>query len=285
MGFNVIYIVIKLGAIMKKTNYLNNKDILKEIHKSKNSFCSYVDPEFSNYDIIVNSTTEINEEIVKEAIYNREKKLCGEKYDENKLNGIKTKQDECWPVAGSISTTDVVFRVMTFDHIPDDLFKKKTPKTIADRKAKVNFPPFQHWKYNEEGTLICVGKSHWVGGLANGHFSIDHGKATQKLALMWMKLVERYSTRGNVRNYSYNDEMRGQAIVQLSQIGLQFNEAKSNNPFSYYTAVITNSFVKVINSEKQNQVIRDQILEMNGLDPSHSRLHDAEWEAAVKRNQ
>lgn len=602
---------------MRKTNYLNNKDILKEIHKSKNTFCSYIDPEFSSYDIIVNSVNEINDETVEEAIYNKSKRLCVEKYDAMKAQGIKVKQDECWPEPNSITRHNVVFRVMTFDHIPDEPHKKKNPKTIADVKTKVNFPPFQHWRYNEDNILVCVGKSHWIGGLENGHFSITHGKVTQKLALMWMKLVERYSTRGNVRNYcvdaetqaltdegwlgideisennkilsyengvmkwsniksvfrghhsglmhkmtlrgfdslvtpehkfvtvdgikkvellketdrlvllgeeevtthkkvysdelvelvgwivtegcyekgrkgkfskisvsqnrgphadrirnclnalkfvfsekansknnisfrisaedsriiknilpeknlnmefilnlttdqrrllietmidgdgwrtgqykryaqkckqhvdllqilcalsgirsnyhfkenvisygkptsyyvvnlftktknvarveninfhggknngrksgqvgkgkenhpnfpvepyndriwcpetefgsfvarrngtvyltgnSYNDEMRGQAIVQLSQIGLQFNEQKSNNPFSYYTSVITNSFVKVINSEKQNQNIRDEILEMNGLDPSHTRLHDAEWDAAVKRN-
>ena len=31
---------------MKRVNYLNNKDILKEIHKSKATFCSYVAPEY-----------------------------------------------------------------------------------------------------------------------------------------------------------------------------------------------------------------------------------------------
>jgi hypothetical protein len=37
----------------KKINYLNNKDILKEIHTSKNSYCSFVDPEYHRYDIII----------------------------------------------------------------------------------------------------------------------------------------------------------------------------------------------------------------------------------------
>ena len=71
-------------------------------------------------------------------------------------------------------------------------------------------------------------------------------KATNKLALMWMKLCDRYATRGNVRGYTYNDEMKGQAILQLAQIGLQFDESKSQNPFAYYTAAVTNSFVRVI---------------------------------------
>ena len=86
-----------------------------------------------------------------------------------------------------------------------------------------------------------------------------------------LKLCERYATRGNVRGYTYNDEMRGQAILQLTQIGLQFDESKSDNPFAYYTAAVTNSFVRIINIEKRNQNIRDDILEMNGMNPSWTR--------------
>ena len=36
----------------KKVNYLNNRDILKEIHRSKNTYCSYLDRETDHqYDI------------------------------------------------------------------------------------------------------------------------------------------------------------------------------------------------------------------------------------------
>jgi len=70
---------------------------------------------------------------------------------------------------------------------------------------------------------------------------------------------------------TYNEEMRGQALLQLSQIGLQFDEAKSQNPFAYYTAAITNSFTRILNLEKKSQNIRDDILEMNGLNPSWTR--------------
>ena len=172
---------------------------------------------------------------------------------------------------------------MTFDHIPDESGRKKKPKTVADTKVKLNFPPFQHYIFDEEDNFICVGKSHWEGGMENGAFNHKHGKATNKLAMMWMKLCDRYATRGNVRGYTYNDEMRGQAILQLAQIGLQFDESKSQNPFAYYTAAVTNSFVRVINIEKRAQNIRDDILEQNGLNPSYTRQHAGEWEAAVKR--
>ena len=172
---------------------------------------------------------------------------------------------------------------MTFDHIPLNATRKKNPKTVADGRDKVNFPPFQHWKFNENDELECVGKSHWRGTLDKGHFDKDRGQITDTLARMMLKLCERYATRGNVRGYTYNDEMKGQAILQLTQIGLQFDESKSDNPFAYFTAAVTNSFVRVINLEKRNQNIRDDILEMNGMNPSYTRLNDGEHEAAVKR--
>ena len=37
----------------KPVNYLNNKDILKEIHESKNSYCYFKDPSYHRYDFIV----------------------------------------------------------------------------------------------------------------------------------------------------------------------------------------------------------------------------------------
>ena len=89
--------------------------------------------------------------------------------------------------------------------------------------------------------------------------------------MMFMKLCERYGTRANWRGYTYNDEMQSQALMQLSQIGLQFDESKSENPFAYYTAAITNSFTRILNLEKKNQTIRDDLLEQNNMMPSFTR--------------
>ena len=106
---------------------------------------------------------------------------------------------------------------------------------------------------------------------------------TRKLAHMFMKLCERYATRSNWRGYTYNEEMRGQAILQLSQIGLQFDESKSENPFAYYTAAVTNSFTRVLNIEKKNQNIRDDMLEINGLTPSLTRQNRDEYAEETAR--
>ena len=264
-------------------NYLNNRDLLEEIHRSKNTYCSYTKPEYHQYDIILPSVEKINIRTVAEAKRNQAKRLGDIDYAARKAAGVKVKQADCEIDYRKIAKTDLIFRIMTYDHVPLNNVRKKNPKSVADHRDKVNFPPFQHWKFDENNELICVGKSHWTGSVAKGKFSKDHGQITNTLARMYIKLCERYATRGNVRGYTYNDEMRAQAILQLTQIGLQFNEAKSNNPFAYFTAAVTNSFVRIINIEKKMQNIRDDILEINGMNPSYSRTGAAEHAAAVKR--
>lgn len=267
-----------------KVNYLNNKDLLEEIHKSKNTFCSFEQSIYHQYDIILPSLEKINIRTIAEAKRNRAKRLGQEEYERRKSAGEKVKQADCEVDYKKIPKTDLVFRIMTFDHIPLNNTRKKNPKTTADHRDKVNFPPFQHWKFNNQDIIECVGKSHWRGDLEKGKFSKDHGEITPTLARMYIKLCERYATRGNVRGYTYNDEMKGQAILQLTQIGLQFDESKSNNPFAYFTAAVTNSFVRVINIEKRNQNIRDDLLEINGMNPSYTRTGEGDWANSVKRN-
>ena len=55
-----------------KTNYLNNRDILKQIHLSKNTYCTYTDPVTDHqYDIILPTVAKINQKTVAEARRNR----------------------------------------------------------------------------------------------------------------------------------------------------------------------------------------------------------------------
>ncbi len=250
---------------------------MAQIHASKNTYCSYVAPEDSQYDLIVQNLKKINSTAVAQARKAKAKRLTQEAWEAAKEAGLKKIKLADYTVSPrKIEKTDLVFRVMTFDHVPMDDERKRNPKTTADHHSKVNFPPFQHYRYDKKDKLVCVGKSHWVGGMNNGHFSSDHGKMTNQLALMYMKLCERYGTRANWRGYTYNDEMQSQALMQLSQIGLQFDESKSDNPFAYYTAAITNSFTRILNIEKKNQAIRDDLLEFNGMMPSFTRQNENE---------
>ena len=268
----------------RRQKYLNNRDLLAEIHKSKASFSSYTDPTYKQHDIILPSLDKINLRTIAEAKRNRAKRLGLEAFAKARISGDKkVKLADVTPDYKKIAKTDIVIRIMTFEHVPLAPGRKKTTKTTADSHEKVNFPPYQHWKFDEDDNLICVGKSHWVGGMHNGHFSKDHGRITENLGRMYIKLAERYAQRSNWRGYTYIEEMKGQAILQLSQIGLQFDESKSENPFAYYTAAVTNSFTRILNLEKKNQNIRDDLLEEHGLTPSMTRQNSAEFAGEVAR--
>jgi hypothetical protein len=273
-----------LPPTTKKVKYLNNRDLLAEIHKSKCSFSSFSKKEFSKQDIILPSLDKINIRSIAEAKRNQAKRIGLQTFSAARESGDKKiKLSECIPDYKTILKTSLVFRIMTYEHIPLSPGRKKTTKTTADSHDKVNFPPFQHWKFNDEGELICVGKSHWKGSVEKGKFSKDHGRITEELGKMFLKLSERYAQRANWRGYTYIEEMKGQAVLQLSQIGLQFDESKSENPFAYYTAAVTNSFTRILNIEKKNQNIRDDMLEEAGLTPSLTRQYQQEYAEETAR--
>ena len=273
----------------RRQNYLNNRDMLKQIHISKSNFSWFEDRErHHQYDVIIdnvkgdlNLENEIRE-LEAVARQNRADRLQKEAWD---LNTDKKKKQADFAVdPNSFEQSEIVFRVMTFEHIPDEPGRKANPKTVADHKVKLPFPPFKH--YIIDNSLIReVGISHHN---KNKEFDLTSGAITATLANMYIKLVERYSQRANWRGYTYIDEMRGQALLQLTQIGLQFNEDKSDNPFAYYTAAVNNSFTRVLNIEKKNQGIRDDLLEKAGQAPSWTRQLEHEmksqerWQKVVK---
>lgn len=267
--------VIEIVAPVKKINYLNNKDMLKEIHRSKNSFCEYIDPKYSDYDVIVENLQEIFlPEVQEKGKITRAARIAATAYeaalaanpnvskaDKPRLSEFKIKPD-------TLSVDDLVFRVLTFDHIPLAPGRKKNPKSTADSYMKLNFYPFKHFIIDSaDGKEKEVGRSHSKAG----KFNLERGSITNKLAKMFILMVNKYAQRGNWRGYTYLDEMKGQALLQLAMMGLQFDEYKSDNPFSYYTASVSNSFTRVLNLEKKNQDLRDDLLIDSGASPSFSR--------------
>lgn len=274
------------GQAMARTNYLNNRELLKEIHNSKVSFCSFTDDMYAMFDAIVYSVEDIDSKLIKQTLQDKADRLTKDR--KYKAKELKLKTPIIPVTVEELKVEELVFRVMCHEHIPVDEEKLKKAKTEEQKKIKTNFPPFRHYIVEsyivnrlgnyKELSFREVGKSHWEGGLSNGYFRMDHGMINDKLARMFMKLVERYAQRGNWRGYTYNDEMRSQALLQLSQVGLQFNEAKSSNPFSYYTETINNSFTRVLNMEKKSQNIRDDLLIANNATPSFSKQYEHEEE-------
>ncbi len=258
---------------MERIKYITNKDLLVEIHRSKQTYCWFLGTEYRNYDAIITSLDHLTPAFVEQTL-------------DRKHELIAKKGPAAWPAAfseGPITEDGLVFRLMTDEHLPLDDGKRRkrnASSPSAGNTVRCCFPPFKHFVLRE-GVPLEVGRSHWRGDLETGAFCADHGKINNRLAMMFMLLVERYSRRGNWRGYSYVDEMRSHALMQLSQIGLQFDESKSDNPFAFFTQVIKNCFTRVLNVERKNQHIRDDLLIMSGAAPSHTRqtAHEIEQRA------
>lgn len=276
----------------KRKKYLNNADLLREIHRSKMSYCWLLDSAYSMYDYIVFDESEITEELLDKAATERIKRLNSMTLDQIRsaegFTAKKTKEyaDEHGLLIDDVPRDEIVIRVITTEHIPAD---KKDPD-VAER---TNFEPFKHYIV-DDGELFEVARSHWRGDLESGEYSLTKGRITNELGKMFIKLAEEISHKPNYRNYTYLDEMMGDARIQLVKNALLFKEsilyravkpAVQLNPFAYYTSFVNNAFRSVLNAEKNVRNIRDDLLELHGFNPSHTRQIEIEITMLEQRLQ
>jgi len=230
----------------KKPKYhVTNKDLLEAIHECKLNWCDIFDKDCVDYDIIVNTKKDIfSEDIIQQAKETRAKRL---EID-----------------SSSIRFYDLVFRVMTYEHIPLRKKPKNKIKTEADKYTPLNFRPFKHYVIEDMDSkqIREVLRSH----SKDMEFSKTHGDITNKLGKLYDTLVEEYAKQPNWSGYSYIDEMKCDAIVQLVAMGLKFNEAESNNPFAYMTTTMYRSFINTWKREKKVSSVKNQILQSVGYD-------------------
>lgn len=276
----------------KRKKYLNNADLLREIHISKMSYCWVLDDAYNMYDYIVFDESEITEELLEVAKAERIKRLNNSTLDkiraEHTFTAKKTKEyaEEHNLLLTDVPIDEVVIRVICNEHIP---FIENNPD---DKKVRTNFEPFKHYIVDDAGVLYEVARSHWKGDLEDGEFSLTHGRQTNELGKMFIKLAEEISHKPNYRNYTYLDEMMGDARIQLVKNALLFTEsilykkvkpAVQLNPFAYYTSFVNNAFRSVLNSEKNVRNIRDDLLELHGFNPSHTRQIEIEMKMLERK--
>ena len=258
------------------SEYLNNNELLKEIHKSKLKWCEFfVDSFGTNYDIILDEKQSIfDDNIIRAA---KEQKIKRQETDDNPED---------------IDVHDLVFRVYTYEHIPPRKKKKNKIKREADKHEPVNFVPFKHYviKSYDDGTIKEIARSH----SKNEQFSKNHAQITESLARMYMMLVERYSQQSNWSNYTYLDEMKNNAILQLLNMGLKFNEKESKYAFTYMSTIIYRSFLNTLQKEKKVAHAKERVNQLEGLDPTfqeqaqheidkYHEEHDEENEVKILR--
>jgi hypothetical protein len=247
-----------------KINYLQNATLVELIRESKASFSEYDRPNYIHFDLFCNSLQELTPEFVQNGLVQLQ-------------SGRPTASAQAYLGAYNrasyyqeLTAHDLVIRVNTFDHIPDHPDGSRTGTKAAKLgKMEVNFPPFQHWMMTKDG-FRPVGYSHWH----KGSFNTSHGRILPELGQAYVMLVERIGQKSNFAKYSYLEDMKGAALLNLTAVGLKFNETTQKtqlNPFAYLTACVYNTFKRCLNAERTTRRTRDQLLEERGFQTSWDR--------------
>jgi len=241
---------------MAKTNYISNKNLLREINNSKMTYCQVLDKKYHVFDYITEDLTNITDELFQEIKTKRKSRLEGIEID--KLNKkSKTYQQERASINIDVNDEDVVIRLMTKEHI--------IPYITG--KIKINFPPFKHF-IKQDNQWVEVVRSHWEGDFTTGKLNLNKGKLSNELVLMFMALAKRYSFVGKFRDYTYREDMVSEATLHLCINCLKFNESRSDNPFSFYTTLVTNCFKATLKIEAKYRDLKDDIAMENNMPAS-----------------
>lgn len=132
---------------------------------------------------------------------------------------------------------------------PSPVEKTVKPKPVKAKKAKAKKPKKPHYVNAKEFTADIV--TYYESG------TDDVGN---KLGESIFKIATGLSYAPNFINYSYKDDMIGDAIVKMFSAlqSKKFNIETGNNPFSYFTTIAFHAFINRIKKEKkQRQVVSD----------------------------
>ena len=89
---------------------------------------------------------------------------------------------------------------------------------------------------------------------------------TNYIGECFLKIANHLSYRPNFINYTFRDDMISDGIENCLQYLDNFNPAKSNNPFAYFTQIIYYAFVRRIQKEKKQVIIKQKLIHENNLD-------------------
>lgn len=79
----------------------------------------------------------------------------------------------------------------------------------------------------------------------------DPPQISNYLGDCFIKIARHLSYKSNFINYSYKDEMIGDAVENCLAVVNNFDPAKSKNPFAYFTQITYFAFIRRIQKEKK----------------------------------
>ena len=83
---------------------------------------------------------------------------------------------------------------------------------------------------------------------------------TDYIGECFLKIANHLSYRPNFINYTFRDDMISDGIENCLQYLDNFNPVKSQNPFAYFTQIIYYAFIRRIQKEKKQTIIKHKLI-------------------------
>jgi len=95
---------------------------------------------------------------------------------------------------------------------------------------------------------------------------------TNYIGECFLKIANHLSYRPNFINYTYRDDMISDGIENCLQYMNNFDPAKSTNPFAYFTQIIYYAFIRRIQKEKKQMMVKQKIIQNVGVEQMMDQL-------------
>ena len=114
---------------------------------------------------------------------------------------------------------------------------------------------------------------------------------TNYIGECFLKIANHLSFRPNFINYTYRDDMISDGIENCLQYMNNFNPEKSTNPFAYFTQIIYYAFIRRIQKEKKQTLVKQKLIQNAGVENIMDQLEgdDSQYRSQMldflQRNQ
>ena len=95
---------------------------------------------------------------------------------------------------------------------------------------------------------------------------------TNYIGECFLKIANHLSYRPNFINYTYRDDMISDGIENCLQYMSNFDPSKSKNPFAYFTQLIYYAFIRRIQKEKKQQLVKSRLIVNSGVESMMDQL-------------
>ena len=95
---------------------------------------------------------------------------------------------------------------------------------------------------------------------------------TNYIGECFLKIANHLAYRPNFINYTFRDDMISDGIENCLQYMDNFNPEKSKNPFAYFTQIIYYAFIRRIQKEKKQVLVKQKIIANTDTDEFLTQL-------------